>query len=383
MRYLTGFAAATVAVAFASGAIAGEVKLPKTMAWSAYGLKSSGYAHSVAIGKALKENYGISLRVVPGKNDIARLTPLKNGQVQVTANGVGTYFAQEGVMVFGAPKWGPQPLRIILSSKGKAGLMVGVADDVGIKTLADLKGKRVAWVKSAPALNHNVGAFLAFAGLSWDDVKKVEVGGFSASWKAIQNDQADAAFTITVSGAPKAVAATPRGLAWPATPHNDKAGWDRMLAMAPYMTKNIVSVGTNVDKKNPIEGMAYPYPILTVYAKESNDFAYSLAKGISESYDSFKDGAPGAKGWAMSNQTLEWAVPYHDGAVAYFKEIGKWTDAMQKHNDGLINRQNVMLVAWDAYSKAADKSDKDAYVKGWMRARKKALMAAGMDPIFN
>jgi len=71
MRYLTGFAAATVAVAFASGAIAGEVKLPKTMAWSAYGLKSSGYAHSVAIGKALKENYGISLRVVPGKNDIA------------------------------------------------------------------------------------------------------------------------------------------------------------------------------------------------------------------------------------------------------------------------------------------------------------------------
>src|SRR3546814_1771904 len=61
-------------------------------------------------------------------------------------------------------------------------MMVGVAADVGVKEFKDLKGKRVAWVKGAPALNHNVTAFLAFAGLTWDDVEKVEFAGYGASW---------------------------------------------------------------------------------------------------------------------------------------------------------------------------------------------------------
>ena len=36
-----------------------------------------------------------------------------------------------------------------------------------------LKGMRVAWVKGSPALNVNNQAYLAFGGLTWDDVEKV------------------------------------------------------------------------------------------------------------------------------------------------------------------------------------------------------------------
>lgn len=376
-RAVAAIAGAT-ALAFAGTAFA-EPKLPATMSWTAYGTGSSGHAQSVAIGKAFKEKYNVNLRVLPGKNDVSRLRPLQVGKVDAVANGVGTYFAQEGVFGFDKPDWGPQPLRLIMSSKGKAGLMVGVAADTGVKTMADLKGKRVAWVKSAPALNHNVTANLAFAGLTWDDVEKVEFAGFGASWEGMTNNQVDAAFAITVSGATKPVASSPRGLVWPALPHDDAAGWERMLAVAPYFTKNSVFAGTNIPKEG-VDGQAYPYPILTVRSDMTDELAQSITEAMLETFDMYKDGAPGAAGWALANQTFEWAVPYHDGAIAAFKAAGVWTDAMQAHNDGLVARQKVLLDTWAAYTKDAP-SDEAAFVEGWGKARVAALEAAGMDPV--
>jgi len=378
---LIGAVAGLSVMAMAGTAAAADVDLPKNMAWSAYDTGSSGHAQAVAIGKALKEKYGTNLRVLPGKNDVSRLRPLQTGKVQAVANGAGTYFVQEGVFGFDKPDWGPMPVRVILTSKGSAGLMVGVAEDTGVTSYADLKGKRVAWVKSAPALNHNVTAFLAFGGLTWDDVEKVEFAGFGASWDGMTNDQVDAAFAITVSGSTKSVAATPRGLVWPPLPFDNTAGWDRMMAMAPYFTKNTVSIGTNIPKSG-IDGMAYPYPILTVHAEDtSDDLAYSMTKALVETYDMYKDGAPGAKGWALDNQSYTWAVPFHDGTVTYLKEIGRWTDEMQSHQDGLVARQEVLGKAWAEYKEGAS-DDEDAFVTGWLAARKAALEGANMPVIF-
>ncbi|SDG28525.1 TAXI family TRAP transporter solute-binding subunit [Thalassobaculum litoreum] len=370
--------AGAAALTFA-GVAAAETKLPSTLTWTAYDTGSSGHAQSVAIGKAFKEKYDVNLRILPGKNDVSRLRPLQVGKVEAVANGVGTYFAQEAVFGFDKPDWGPQPLRLLMSSKGSAGLMVGVAEDTGVKEYKDLKGKRVAWVKSAPALNHNVTAILAFAGLTWDDVTKVEFAGFGASWEGMTNDQVDAAFAITVSGSTKSVASSPRGLVWPALPFDDTEGWKRMMAVAPYYTKNTVSAGTNIPKEG-IDGQAYPYPILTVRSDMTDELAQSITEAMLETYDMFKDGAPGAAGWALANQTFEWAVPYHDGAIAAFKGAGVWTDAMQAHNDTLVARQKVLIDAWTSYSKDAP-SDEDAFVEGWAKARVAALEAAGFDPV--
>ena len=97
-----------------SGIAAGK-GLPKQFAWTAYGTTSSGYAVSVAIGNALSEA-GYKLRVVPAKNDISRMTPVKTGKMMFSAMGVGAYLAQEGALDFGAKRWGPQPVRVIMMS---------------------------------------------------------------------------------------------------------------------------------------------------------------------------------------------------------------------------------------------------------------------------
>ena len=46
-------AAAAAVIAFSSVASAEDVKLPDTLAWSAYNTGTTGYNQSVAIGKAL------------------------------------------------------------------------------------------------------------------------------------------------------------------------------------------------------------------------------------------------------------------------------------------------------------------------------------------
>ena len=142
-----------------------EPELPRQMAWTAYNLGTTGYNQAVAIGAMLREKYSTTLRVIPGQNDVSRLLPLKTGRVDFSANGVATYFAQEGTFQFATQEWGPQPLRLLMTSNGLSNQAVAVAADTGVTSFADLRGRRVAYVRAAPALNVSVEAHLACGGL--------------------------------------------------------------------------------------------------------------------------------------------------------------------------------------------------------------------------
>ncbi len=147
-------------------AFAQDVELPDQVTWTAYDTGSAGYNQAVAIGAALQDALGVNLRVLPGKNDVARTEPVRQGKVQFSANGVGgSFMAQEGVFEFGSENWGPQQVRVLAANNGgTVGLSLAVAaeaceqagkpDCEGFK-YADIKGMRVAWVKGAPALNIN------------------------------------------------------------------------------------------------------------------------------------------------------------------------------------------------------------------------------------
>jgi TRAP transporter TAXI family solute receptor len=378
--FITLVAAAAITSA-ASLAAAADIKLPSKLTWTAYGTTASGYAQSVAIGNALKKAYGTTVRVIPGKNDVSRMAPLRDGKADFCACGIAAYFGQEGVFLFASNEWGPQPLRVIATAIGANNLAVGTAKDANIKTMADLKGKRISWVRAGDALNWNVAANLAFAGLTWDDVTKVEVSGFKASVDAIINGQSDAAFMSTVTPHAKRLAASPRGLFWPELPHDDSAGWARMNAAHPVNQKNVATKGAEISDKSPHNGAAYAYPILITNNDTSADTAYSLAKAIIAQYDNFKGAAPGAAGWALANQNVMWAMPYHDGAIAYYKEAGIWNDAAQKHNDMLVKRQKLMQAAWAALPNRTSLSKEDLK-KNWMAARAATLNKAGMDLVF-
>ncbi len=362
-------------------ASAQSVKLPTTLTWTAYDVGSGGYNQAVAIGNALKNKYQVDLRVLPGKNDVSRNIPLRDGKVPFSANGVGgSYLAQEGLYEFGARDWGPQGVRSLLLNNSDALLTIVAAKDANIVTAKDFKGKRVAWVVGAPSLNQNITALLAFANLTWNDVTKVEFGGFGQAMDGIVNNQVDAAFASTISGNAYKIASSPRGIRYPTFPHNDKEGWARVNKVAPFFVPAHGTEGADLSQDKKAEAATYPYPVLMTMKSTDTDLAYNMTKAMVETFDDYKDGAPGNGGWDLKRQVFAWAIPVHEGAVKYFKERGVWTAEHDKHNAELIKRQDVLAAAWTAY-KAKSPSADDEFVKGWMGARAEALTKAGLEPV--
>lgn len=374
--------AASAALIGALPAAAAEVKLPSQISWTAYGTTSSGYAQSIGIGQMLKKKYGTGLRVIPGKNDVSRMVPLRAGQSPLCACGVAAYMAAEGTHMFGTKKWGPMRLYSLFNNIGDAGFQLVVAGDAGIKKVSDLKGKRVTWVKGAPALNINAAGVLAFGGLSWDDVEKVVVPGWKQSAEAVINDQADATFGSTVSGAYNKLAASPRGLFWTTFPHSEKEAWKRSIEIAPWRSPSMIKIAIDGEKntsgKMPFEGSTQPYPIFVATPKASDDLAYGLTKAVMENYEEIKDSGPSMSGYKLDRQNLKWVFPIHPGAIKYFKEKGMWGPDEAKHNEMMLKRQDVLGAAWKAYFSANKGKDGDAFVKDWQGARVAALKKAGM-----
>ena len=379
IKTVARFAAAALAGAtLMAGPASAQVKLPPTLTATAYDTGTAGFNITVAIGKALKEKYGSDLRVLPAGNDVARLQPLRTGRAAISGMGSGVYFAQEGVFEFASKEWGPQAVQLTLSTVDCNGGNLGIAKDTGAKTLADLKGKRLGFVVGSPALNQNALAMLAFANLTEKDVKIVEFSSYGAMWKGMVNNDVDAAFATTITGPARELEASPRGIVWPALPFSDKAGWDRVKAVAPYFTQHKVTCGAGITKDKPIEMGAYPYPLYTVYANQKEDDVYMLTKAMIETYDAYKDGAPGATGMAAKLQTKNWSIPVHKGAVKALKEAGAWSDDQEKFNNDLFKRQATLATAWGDFMKNNPPSDPKALSDAWLKARAAALSKAGL-----
>jgi len=381
MKRKLAFLTAATAIALAMPVSAQSVKLPETLTWTAYDVGSGGYNQAVAIGNALKNKFGVNLRVLPGKNDISRNIPLRDGKVPFSANGVGgSYLAQEGLFEFGARDWGPQAVRSLILNNSDALLTIVTAKDANIRTAADLKGKRVAWVVGAPSLNQNITALLAFANLTWNDVQKVEFGGFGQAMDGIINNQVDAAFSSTISGQAYKIASSPRGLQYPVFSHADKAAWARVNKIAPFFVPAFGIEGADLSPQKKAEAATYPYPVLMTMAPTDADLVYNMTKAMVELFDDYRSGAPGNNGWDLKRQIFAWAIPMHEGAIRYYKERGVWTAEYQKHNDAMVKRQDVLAAAWKGYLPTAP-ADAKEFARGWMKARAAALSKAGMDVV--
>jgi TRAP transporter TAXI family solute receptor len=379
MKYFTRTFA--VACLIAGAAQAAGFDLPEQVSWTTYASEPLVHDQVVAIGAALKDAAGVDLRIEPANTDAARTDLLRRRQVDFSATAVGgSVAAQEGAFDFGGKDWGPQKLRLVLANNSEPiDYAIAVAGDSGVRTYADLKGKRVAWYTGFPIVNVNTQAYLAYGGLTWDDVERVDVDGFfDSGMKALAEGKLDAAFGATTDPASYDAAAGKRGLFWPAIDETNAEGLKRMNAVAPYFVPYTVTEGAAIDPKVGEHSAHYAYPILVAMENTDPKLVHNMAKALVELYPQYADKAPGIDGWKVDVQALEWFVPYHEGAVAYFKELGVWSDHAQAHNDGLIARQEALAAAWKALA-AENPADWD---NAWAERRRQALKDGGFQVIF-
>jgi TRAP transporter TAXI family solute receptor len=372
--------AATAAIIVVSGALAQDVKLPPTLTVTAYDTGTAGFNIAVAIGKAFKDKYGTDVRVLPAGNDVARLAPLRAGRAQVSASGVGAFYAQEGIFEFASKDWGPQPLRLLLGTIDCNGVSLGVAADTGVKEVKDLKGKRVGFVVGAPALNQNALGVLAYAGLTKNDVKVVEFASYGAMWKGIVNNDVDAAVATSITGPARELESSPRRLVWVPMPAADKEAWARVNAVAPYLKPHTATCGAGgISPSAPLPMGSYPYPAYAVYSTIDPDLAAAMVKAMIATYPDYKGTVQGAVGFALDKQLKQWVIPFHAAAAKAMTEAGQWTPADEAHNNKLVKRQDVMQAAWADYLKSSPPSDEAKFRAGWMAARRDSLTKASLE----
>lgn len=363
---------AAAAAALCLGAAAQAQKLPETMAWSSYDVGSAGYAQASAIADAFGKKYGTKVRIQPSGSSIGRLQPVLEKRVDYGFLATETFFAAEGTEDFAARRWGPQDLRVLAGPAASFGLPT--AADANIRTLADIKGKRVAYVAGNPSISVKCDAVLTFAGLTRKDVDAVMFPTYAAAMSSIAQGKTDATCTTTTPSQMYELQASPRGIHWVDLPANNTKGWERLAKVAPFFgpTKETVGAGLSADKPGAM--MAYRYPVLVVRADMNADEVYNFMKALDETFDLYKGATSVMPRWKLSEAgTPPIDAPFHEGAIRYLKEKGIWSAESQAWNDKRVKRLNALRAAWQkAQDQGKGKSDAE-FATIWETLRNQAI----------
>ena len=361
-----------VSAALASPAAVAADGLPPTMTWSSYDVGSSGYAGASAIADAFGREFGTRIRIQPSSSSIGRLQPVLTRRADLGFLGNETFFAAEGIHDFAARRWGPQDLRMIAGKPSAFGVFT--AFDANIKEIKDLKGMRVAYAAGNPAVNVKCDALLAFGGLSRSDVKAIMFPTYTAALSSVAQNQSDASCTTTTPGQLYELKQSPRGIRWLNLPADNKEGWARLTAIAPFFQPYTETVGAGISKENPVHILAYRYPSIVVRADASEKMVYAIIKGLDQTYGLYQNATKVMHRWKLDDAAVPPTdVPFHAGAIRYLKERGLWSADHQAWNDQRLARLNALRAEWPkAIAQGKGKSD-DEFAAIWEQHRLKVL----------
>jgi len=327
---------------------------PKEMITTALPMPSFGYTFCLAMGDAIKQKLGVRVRVVTGGSDLARVLPLRTKEAHFSAIvGHSAFYLSHGWYDYSAEEWGPQPIRCVWAGKDIPAMVC--RGDAGIKTMADLKGRRIVDVAGNVSFNATNRGFLAFGGLTEADVKIVIAPSSTAAWGHVIEGTGDS-FNITPA-APKAkeLEASRHGIYWIPTPKADAKGWKSLWEWCPFISPDIPKVGAGISKDKPTELASFPY-LVVAYSSLPVEYAYAWTKGVWEGRNLWEDKHPAFKFYWTNDICTDYkrlSYPYHDGTVKFFKEVGVWTTAMERWQDKQVKLEEARLAAWGKAKKEA------------------------------
>jgi TRAP transporter TAXI family solute receptor len=186
----------------------------------------------------------------------------------------------------------------------------------GIKTVADLKGKRVSLGPPGGGAMVLGEAILREFGL-WDDVSK-QFLAFGQSTSAIKDGNLDAAFIYAPSPAPAIIdlASSEKIVIVPVETEKMAS----ITAKYPYFIQGVIPAGMykGVEKDVPI---AVCLSIMAVRTDMPETLAYDITKTVFTNLDFLRNVHRTMQQNTPEN-ALRLPIPMHPGAARYFKEIG-------------------------------------------------------------
>ena len=196
-------------------------------------------------------------------------------------------------------------------------IQIVASAESGIKTMADLKGKRISVGAPKSGTELNARAVFKGAGMSYEDFSKVEYLPFGESVELMKNRQLDA--TLQSAG----------------------LGVSSIRDLATSVPIQVVPIPPEVAKKindaayEPSVIPANTYPgqtaeaqtiaiknFLVTHSGVPEDAVYAMTKAMFESLDTLVAAHNAAKGIKKDGAVTGTSVPFHPGAQKYYKEVG-------------------------------------------------------------
>jgi len=244
---------------------------------------------------------------------VANINMLKEGQVDlaIVQNDI-TYYAANGTEMFEGKK--------VENIKGIATLypetcQIVTLDGKGIKTIADLKGKRVAVGAMGSGAEANARQILAAYGITYDDIDE-QFLSFSEAASALKDGNVDAAFLT--AGYPTAavqdIASQNKVRLLPV----EAAKADALIAKYPFYTKVTIPAGT-YGMTEPVEAISV-MAMLVCSDKVDDALGYEITKALFTHLDRIQAAHAAAKAITKEGAVKGMPIPMNAGAEKFFKE---------------------------------------------------------------
>lgn len=245
---------------------------------------------------------------------VANINMLKDGSVDlaIVQNDI-SYYAVNGTEMFEGKK--VDNLRGIATLYPETCQFVTL-DSSNIKSIADLKGKRVAVGAAGSGAEANARQILAAYGITYDDID-VQYLSFGEGASALKDGNVDAAFLT--AGYPTAsvqdISSQNKIRLLPVTA--DKA--DALIAKYPFYTKTTIPAGTYAGFNEDVQTISV-MSMLIATDKLDDNMGYDIAKAIFGNLDRLQEAHAVGKLITKEGALKGMSLPMNAGAEKYFKE---------------------------------------------------------------
>ena len=281
------------------------------------------YAASVVIGKMMDDKLKMQVRVQPTAGSSTFIPQLDRGEMDFGLTNVDdarTSF--KGTEAFRRPN----PNLRLTAIAFPLTLGVLVPNDSPIKSIADLKGKVMPWGYNAQTTGRVLQeAVLASAGLTMNDVKTVPTQSLFSGVDLLGEGKVEAA-TISVGtgqGQQANVKLSSRGGVRFVNMDSSPEAMARVQKVLPARSIVVQPAAYAVGIHGPTTVMAYNI-FFTTNDKMPDDVVYSIVKMLHGSKDDLVKGHPVFRNFEAAGMSQEIGVPWHPGAIKFYKEVGQW-----------------------------------------------------------
>jgi TRAP transporter TAXI family solute receptor len=327
-------AVAGIALMGCAGALGGTASAKEAIVFGTSSIGSTFYVLSVGMSEMINKHANISTTVQPVGGSIPNLFAIATKKTDLA---MASSLAMQDRYFGRKPFRKPYEIRLIAQGQPNFRVIL-VRKGSGVKTPKDLIGRTMIGKRRAiPDMAMITSALFKVHNIPPSKVRVIDTVNTGQVVKALRAGTVDAAVYPAALKQPALTSLMQDGIV--DFLYLTKESRDAMLKMLPdAFYQGEFKPGFFPGQKQGLNNFGL-YTGLVARADMKEEMVYNIIKSIVGRPKEFSKYHAAARQWTVANSLKHPAVPFHDGAIRYYKEVGAWTPAMDAQQKKLLARK--------------------------------------------